>query len=192
MDFWGDFGSPELRVALVGRSVGERFELRVLSPYGEIRSPAFGIAAAQSPKRGLNEFITVSLASSPIVLAGGEHSWSRASSAVITIAGACAARLETRVGQLTQWGYHYNMFGSAYQTDRAGILRWSRIQAQCAAPDGKVKFGMRPIYWRSEPWANGSLMAWHSSYAHKVPRASHPEDYDFVSIGGKSLKVPGQ
>jgi hypothetical protein len=191
MDFWGDFGSPELRTALIGRRVGERFELKVLAPYGEIRSPLYGISVPHSPKRGLNEFIGTTRASEPSVLAGGEHAWSRASWSEITIVAGCRATLETRTGQLTQWGYHYNMFGSAYQTDRAGVLRWSRLAGRCAAPDGEVKFVLGPIYWRPEPWSNGVLMAWQSSYMGKVARSRHPEDYDYASIGGKPVALWG-
>ncbi len=84
-----------------------------------------------------------------------------------------------------------NMFGFAYQIDRAGIRRWSRLEASCAAPDGEVKFVLGPICWRSEPCASGVLMAWQSSYRSKVARTNHPEDYDYASIDGKALALRG-
>ena len=92
-------------------------------------------------------------------------------------------------GSSRSGGYHYNAFGSAYQTDRAGVRRWSRLEAHCPAPDRDVKFVLGPVYWRSEPWAQGTLIAWQSSYMNKIARASHPQDYDFVSIDGKPLQV---
>lgn len=192
LDFWGDFGSPELRAALLGHSVGERLTLRVLTPAAEIRSPAYGISAPLSPKRGLNEFIAVPRSNSPIVLAGGDHAWNQPSWSELTIAASCAATLETRAGRLTQWGYHWNMFGTAYATDRAGVLRWSRLKADCAPPEGEVTFSFGPIYWRPAPWAPGTLMAWQSSYLNKVARASHPEDYDFVRMNGRVLGAAGR
>ena len=183
-EYWGYFGSPELRNTLVGRQVGERFQLRVVSDYAEIKAPLFGIARPGSPHTGLNEVMSGSPQTEPVVLAGGKFAWNQPARSDVEILASCPATLSTRSGQIAQWGHHYNMFGSAYQTDRRGIIRWSRLDAHCPPPDGSVRIILGPVYWRSEPWADHALMGWQNTYLDKVPLASHPEDYSFVSIGG--------
>jgi hypothetical protein len=185
LDYWGNFGSPELRNALVGRAVGERFQLRVVTDYAEIKAPRYGVATPQSPRTGLNEVVSNPAQTTPVVLAGGKFAWNQPSRSDVEIVASCPATLSTRTGQVEQWGHHFNMFGSAYQTDRSGIIRWARLDAQCPQPEGTVRIVLGPIYWRSEPWADHALMGWQDTYLGQVPLTSHPQDYNFVSIGGR-------
>lgn len=187
MDFWGDFGSPELRTALIGRKVGERFELRVADKYNEIKAPLYGIAGPASPHQGFNEYLGQYAALEPQTLAGGEFAWSHPSWSAIEILATCPAKFATRHGSMQQWGYVANMFSSAYQTDRSGALRWSAIEAQCPAPEGAVRFMLGPIYWTAEPVVPGMLMAWQSSYRNKRPKLVFPEEYAYVTINGRTL-----
>jgi hypothetical protein len=187
MELWGKFGSPELRATLIGRKVGEIFELRVSTKYHEITAPLYGIAGPVSPRKGHNQFIGQYAAMEPKILAGGELAWNQPSWSAIEILAACPAKFATRRGRMTQWGYVFNMFGSAWQTDRSGELRWSAIEANCPAPDGEVRFMLGPIYWTAEPVVSGMLMAWESTFRSQRPKRTFPEDYVFVKINGRTL-----
>ena len=181
MEFWGKFGSPELRTTLIGRKVGEIFELRASTKYDEITAPLYGIAGPVSPRKGRSQFIGQYAAMEPKILAGGE-SWS-----AIEILAACPAKFATRRGRMTQWGYVFNTFGSAWETDRDGELRWSAVEAKCPPPDGEVRFMLGPIYWTEEPVVSGMLMAWQSTFRSQRPKRTFPEDYAFVTINGRTL-----
>ena len=187
MDLWGNFGSPELRHALIGRAVGERFELRVPVKYEEITSPLYGIAGPNSPRHGSSEFFGQYDALQPVTLAGGEFAWNKPSRSEIEIVNTCPARFATRLGHMTQSGHVMNMSTTGYENERNGILRWGAIEAQCPAPDGKVRFMLGPIYWTEKPWVHGMLMAWQSTYTNKHPKSAYPEDYAFVTINGRTL-----
>jgi hypothetical protein len=187
MEFWGKFGSPELRTTLIGRKVGEVFELRVSSKYHEITAPKYGIAGPVSPRQGHNQFLGQYAALEPKVLAGGEFAWNQPSWSAVEILNACPANFATRQGHMTQWGFVLNLFGSAWQTDRSGALRWAAIEANCPVPDGKVRFMLGPIYWTAEPVVSGMLMAWEPSYRSARSKWIYPEDYAFVTINGHTL-----
>ena len=187
MEFWGKFGTSELRTTLIGRKVGEIFELRVATKYREVTAPQYGIAGPVSPRTGSSKYIGQYAAMEPKVLAGGEFAWGQPSWSVVEILAACPAKFATRRGRMTQWGYVYNMFGTAWQTDRSGELRWSAIEAKCPAPDGEVRFMLGPIYWTGEPVVPGMLMAWESTFRSQRPKRTFPEDYAFVTINGRTL-----
>jgi hypothetical protein len=185
MEYWGEFGSPELRTTLIGRKVGEHFQLRVASKYHGIDAPRYGIAEPLSPRKGFNQLIERSADMNSKTLAqgesGGEPSWS-----AIEILAACPAKFATRLGRMTQWGYVFNMSGPSYRTDRSGELRWSAIEARCPAPDGDVHFVMGPIYWTAEPVVPGMLMAWEYTFMKHRPKKKFPEDYPFAAINGRT------
>jgi hypothetical protein len=184
---WGDFGTPALRRALIGRNVGDTVDLRVGYDYAELVAPAYAITTPRSVHVGLNEAMESPQISVSRVLAGGRYAWSGPSRSEVEILDSCSAALATRTGTLRQWGYHFNMFGSAYQTDRHGLLRWSRLTATCAGSSGEFRRTIGPIYWRPEPWTAHGLMAWRGTYANVHGRERFPDDYDSATIGGKSL-----
>jgi hypothetical protein len=190
--YWGDFGTKELRSALIGRQIGESFDLRVVTAYAELKAPQYAIASPMSVRSGLNEIISQPNSSSTVVLAGGAFAWNQPSWSVVDILEICPASLATRTGTMKQWGHHLNMFGSAYETDRHGLLRWARLTARCASSSGEFQRVLGPIHWKAAPWPDHGLMAWQSTYLGKHPYATHPEDYDFVSIGGKALPATGR
>lgn len=187
MEFWGKFGSPELRTTLLGRKVGEIFELRGSTDHHEITAPVYGIAGPDTPHRGFNQFIGQYATTDTKTLARGGVAGSLPSWSAVEILAACPAKFGTRRGRMTQWGYVFNMFGTAWQTNRSGELRWSAIEANCPAPNGKVRFMLGPIYWTAEPVVPGMLMAWESTFRSKRPKLIFPEEYAFVTINGRTL-----
>ncbi|MFO1414066.1 MAG: hypothetical protein U1F10_09235 [Burkholderiales bacterium] len=191
-DMAGNFGSPELRIALIGQRVGDQLELRVEKRYAEIKVPRYAIAGPRSPRTGYNEFIGQYDALLAMQVAGGEFAWSQQAWSRIEIVAACPARFFTRTARMEQWGYVPGLIGTAYDTERHGVLRWSAIEGQCPPPGGKVRFMLGPIYWRAEPRVSHGLMAWQMAYEQEHSRARHPEDYAFVTIDGRTLPPTGQ
>lgn len=187
-ELWGKFGTPELRSALIGRRVGEKFELRVPAKHQSVTVPQYAIAGPVSLRKGHNQFIGQYGAMEPKVLAGGETASEQPSWSVVEIVSACPAKFATRTGRMTQWGYVASLFGDrAWDTNRAGDLKWSAIEAKCPAPDGDVRFMLGPIYWTAEPVVPGMLMAWETTYRSQRLKASFPDDYAFVTINGRVL-----
>lgn len=187
MEFWGKFGSPELRTTLIGRKVGEIFELRVSTDQHEMTAPVYGIAGPNTPRKGFNQFIGQYAAVDTKTLASGGFAGDKPSSSAIEILASCPAKFATRLGRMTQWGYVFNMFGTGWQTNRSGELRWSAIEADCPAPYGKVRFMLGPIYWTAKPVVPGMLMAWESTFRSERPKQNFPDDYAFVTINGRTL-----
>ncbi|APV51980.1 hypothetical protein BWI17_21310 [Betaproteobacteria bacterium GR16-43] len=186
-DLWGQFGTPELRMALLGRRVGAKFELRVSGKYHSVTVPRYGIAGPKSPSKGRNEYIGQYAALEPVHLAGGEFAYGQPSWSLVEIVAACPADFFTRWARMRQWGFVGNLFGSAWDTSRSGDLKWTSIEAKCPAPDGEVRFMLGPIYWTEQPVVPGMLMAWEASYRSARPKGSFPDDYAFVTINGRTL-----
>jgi hypothetical protein len=126
-----------------------------------------------------------------LTLAGGEFAWGQQSWSAIEILASCPAKFGTRHGHMTQEGRVFNWFGTAWDDHRSGSLKWVAIEADCPAPEGNVRFMLGPIYWREQPRVKGGLMAWESTYSGQDPKSRYPEDYAFVTIGGKTLPTPG-
>ena len=182
---WGDYGSAELRLALVSRRVGERFVLDIPVKYQEIKTPRYGIARPQARRSGALEYMGPASSAIPLVLAGGQFAWSGRAWSEIEIIAACPARLSVRTGTMTQRGFIANMFGSNFAAERSGTLRWSAIDADCPAPAGAVRFMLGPVYYTESIAPPGMLYYWQKTYESARPKASHPAEYAYVSIGGK-------
>jgi hypothetical protein len=109
----------------------------------------------------------------------------------IEILASCPVKLSIRKGQMTQWGYILNVFGTHYPSDRRGTLYWSAIDATCPQPDDKVRFMIGPIYFSptsgsdQEAYRNETLYNWWYAYLAERPQAKYPDEYQHVVIGGK-------
>jgi hypothetical protein len=67
-----------------------------------------------------------------------------------------------------------------YASARSGTLGWTAIEAQCPAPDGKVRFQAGPLYHTGESESRTWLADWSSSYLRVRPPRRHPEEWQEI------------
>jgi hypothetical protein len=186
----GYLGTAAARRTLIGRRVGERFELtKEPGSRGRVMLPVSGLIAPLSPYDRLNE---------PNRSYKGR--WYRArewpqldlepqgygpARAEIEILSVCRnAKRFHRTGVLRQRGYL--LFGGP--SSRVGVLHWGAIEASCPDPDGHVRIQVGPFYF-FELDDKQRLMHWQTSYEHERPPWENLEEWE-VSDSTFQNRVP--
>jgi hypothetical protein len=185
---YGATWPTELGALLVGRRVGDQFLLEPQDdgPY----SPHVTLTGMPRPQTNRKGFGVVS------AFEESSSDWSLYTlrKSTFEILAACPVELSVRKGEMTQWGYILNMFGMHYPTSRRGTLYWSAIDADCPAPDGRVRFMIGPIYVSAtsgndqEAYRNETLYNFYDAYSSKRPRRSYPDEYQHIVIGDKWIR----
>jgi hypothetical protein len=179
---FGTLGSARARIALIGRHLHEQFEIH-LQPWadtaarnlplrGIIDDPLSRLAVAAQIKGQLAaplEWPALSLRSQT----GGSPS---ARAEILEI---CSARLYRRTATMTQLGVILASGDVRYGSWRKGTLGWTAIDAQCPAPDGRVRFQAGPFYYFN-PHDPGLLADWGVSYRRLRPPERFPEEWRVV------------
>jgi hypothetical protein len=177
-----------LGALLVRRHIGDRFELDPQDASAYVpRITLTGMPPPQPNRKGFGQVTAFS---------GASSAWDNFTlrKATYEILATCPVTLSVRKGEMTQWGYILNMFGSSYPIDRRGTLYWSAIDADCPAPDGKVRFMIGPIYVSATSgvdqgaYRNETLYNFYDAYAAERPKAKYPDEYQYVVIGDKWIR----
>jgi len=177
-----------LGALLVRRHVGDQFEL-VPQESGAYVPPMTltGMPPPQSNRKGFGSITAFS---------GPSSAWDNFTlrKSTIEILATCPVTLSVRKGEMTQWGFILNLFGSSYPTSRRGTLYWSAIDADCPAPDGKVRFMIGPIYVSATSgpdqgaYRNETLFNFRDAYSAERPESKYPDEYQYVVIGDKWIR----
>lgn len=181
-DRWqaGYLGTAAARRALIGRQVGERFELtREPTARGAFVLPVNGLIAPLStderliqPKWAIEGRYYSARQWRQLDLEPDGYKPVRAE---IEILAVCrnAQRLH-RTGVLKQWGYR--LVGRDNES-REGVLHWGAIEASCPDPDGQVRIQAGPFYFPDYKSAK-RLLLWQLSYARQRPPPENLEEWD--------------
>jgi hypothetical protein len=177
-----------LGALLVRRHVGDKFEL--VPQDASTYRPRITLTGMPPPQPNSKGFGHISAFSGPA------SAWDNFTlrTATYEILATCPVQLSVRKGEMTQWGFILNMFGSSYPIDRRGTLYWSAIDADCPAPDGKVRFMIGPIYVSAtsgtgqEAYRNETLYNFADAYLAERPKAKYPDEYQYVVIGDKWIR----
>ena len=186
---YGATWPTELGALLVGRRVGDQF---LLDPQDKGQySPQVTLTGMPPPQTNRKGF--------GVVTAFEESSsdWSLYTlrKGTFEILASCPVKLSVRKGEMTQWGYILNMFGTNYPISRRGTLYWSAIDADCPAPDSKVRFMIGPIYVSAtsgidqEAYRNETLTNIYDAYSSKRPRSAYPDEYQHMVIGDRWIRL---
>jgi len=187
---YGATWPTELGALLVGRRVGDQFLLdpQDSGPYAfQPRVTLTGMPPPQVNRKGFGVVSAFEEASS-------EWSLYSLRKSTFEILAACPVQLSVRKGEMTQWGYILNLFGMHYPVSRRGTLYWSAIDADCPAPDGRVRFMIGPIYVSptsgndQQAYVNETLYNFDDAYSSKRPRSTYPDEYQHIVIGGKWIR----
>ena len=144
---WGDLGSARIRKTLIGRRIGDRFRFALSAgAKGEeiIAKNGFAVADAYAPHEHGQPIGSYKWPR--FVVGRPPYEWSEVHSEV-ELLNACAGSLYKRTAVLRQRGTIFNIFEMAYNSEREGTLRWSALEANCPAPDGKVRLEVGPLYY---------------------------------------------
>jgi hypothetical protein len=173
---WGDLGSPRVRAALVGRTVGTRLSYTPGGKWTE-QLPLRGFAAL--PHFTLSDNGTLQKPRSwPEVDLSNRGVWldPEARGVEIEILQACEGSLFRRSATMRQEGTILNMFEMSYVSKREGVLRWSALEGHCRQANEKVRFEIGPLYYvrGREP---RMLFNWSDSYRRMRPPEDFPGEY---------------
>jgi hypothetical protein len=157
---WGRLGDKSFRRALIGRSVGERFELaQGPDKEGYVAVPLYGFEV-MFDNATLND--------------GRSHAWfpemkiahfdkfnqTQNIRAEAKILAACRGRLLRREAQMGEF-----------------TVRWSALEAKCTAPDEDVRLQVGPLHFsRGDPF-QGSNFRWRQAYRSAHPPEKFPDEY---------------
>lgn len=184
---WGNFGSANLRAALIGRGVQERFRvqlgdraekyLRISLDGAEPSTTLHPTARNYSPtERRLKEW--------PI-LAVSKHG-----SLDIEILNACPARVYHRMGLLKRIGKAYDMKRAKTVNHAEAQVGWTILEGDCDGPTGKVSIEVGPmginfaIPYAVEP---PILQDWFHTYARMRPPEKYPHEYESDAVLAREL-----
>jgi len=169
---WGSLGSVAIRRAVVGRNVGDQFEIRV-SESSQLRIayvPAYGFFVRYQGNSTL-----VRGDPYPYVVIAERNSSTEQKSEV-EIVTTCPGQLYRRTAEVTQWGLWPGWGGTKTRTFRKGTLRWSALEAKCPAPDGNVRFEVGPLYVGA-PHDDSYLQNWRMTYRRARPPEEFSQEY---------------
>jgi hypothetical protein len=176
-------GTDELRAAVIGRRVGERFAIRLDSQGRDIAWLPMHGATSTGEFPGLTwtwveddvrirarDWPRVDL-SSP---AGGP------SEAQLEVLDACAANLLQRTATLRQGGYVVQLFARQLAPRREGTLHWLAFDAACSAGARRLQVG--PLY---DDWSSPrgqALLGWEGSYIRLRPPTRFAEEWEITPL----------
>jgi hypothetical protein len=163
---WGRLGDKSLRRALIGKSVGETFEVsQGPEKQGYVAVPLYGFEVIFD-NATLND--------------GRSHAWfpelrvaelntfnpTQNIRAEIKILGACPGRLLRREAQMGEF-----------------TVRWSALEGKCGAPSEDVRLQIGPLYFsRFDPF-QGSNWRWREAYRRVHPPEKFPDEYNIRRPG---------
>jgi hypothetical protein len=183
MGTFGYLGSDRGRFALIHRRLHEKFEIRLEE--GAVgfadELPLRGIIGSRFATLQVNAYIDGQLAApqewSALPLAAEGM---RAPDAQIEILNICKAKLLRRTATLHQFGAVFATGDVRYAVRRHGTLGWTAIEAECPAPDGKMRFQAGPFYFRGATTDGSWLADWGASYQRLRRPKEHPEEWQVV------------
>ncbi|MFL6601276.1 MAG: hypothetical protein ACJ8R9_08075 [Steroidobacteraceae bacterium] len=182
LDTFGDLGTDRARASFIGRRLHERFEIHL-----EPGSADFG---DRLPLRGVSEQQFSGLKVGGAEIAGKPVTrlkWPELPlatammnrpAAQVEILAICKARLLWRTAKLSQFGVVLATGDARYASAREGILGWTAIEAQCSAPDGKIRIQAGPFHHTGYIPHQTLLADWSSSYVKVRPPGRHPEEWE--------------
>ncbi len=176
---FGFLGSQELRTALVGRKLHEKFTLK---------TPGLQDATVSVPSRGFMVFMSQqplltdgTATVSPVWPAIDIDGRVAGTQVEIEILQICEAKLFHRTAYLQQWGVVFGWGDFKPPSVRAGTLGWSKLEARCPPPAGDLTLQVGPLYSGGQRNA-GSLYEWRDSYRRLRPPGFFHEEWEGASL----------
>lgn len=160
-----DFGFAQLRASLVGLRQGSR-----LSVFADPRRagfilslPARGFLLPFSYRPDWRQLLPAGEAAASL---DKEYTdLARKGDYEVEILRVCDGRLFQKRALLKQWGYVFNWGDMDYRFARQGVLEWLAIEADCEAPNEKIRFEKGPAYGIGSPgYRETTLLRWQTSY----------------------------
>jgi hypothetical protein len=161
----GDFGFAQLRASLVGLRQGARISVFAdAQRAGVILSlPTRGFLLPFSYKPNWRQLLPSGDAAASLDKEYTELA--RKGDYQVEILRVCDGRLFRKQALLKQWGYVFNWGDMNYKFARQGVLEWLAIEADCEAPNEKVRFEKGPAYGIGSPgYRENTLLTWQASY----------------------------
>jgi len=155
----GDFGLAQLRAAMVGLGQGAR-----LSVSADPQRSGFVLLV---PARGfLLPFAYRSAGEAADSLDKEYFELAGKGDYEVEIVRVCVGRLLRKEALLRQWGYVFNWGADTHhQFARQGVLEWLAIEADCEAPNEKVRLEKGPAHGIGTPgYRENPLLSWQKSY----------------------------
>lgn len=174
---YGDMGSARFREALIGRRLHETFFLRGIaypSGSGDEFVPFFAFQIGEI-LGGLGATADDEAVAPPLawpVVKLRVPNDAPEIRAHVEILQVCDARLYQRTAIMRQWGIILFEWGGNPPVARKTELGWSKIEADCPAPEGRLQVQIGPL---SSSWH--SARRWDHTYLELRPPSRFPEEW---------------
>ncbi len=175
---FGSLGSQDLRNALVGRKLHEKFTLTPGPHDATVWAPSRGFMVFMSQQPLLTDGTATVSPVWPAIDIDGRVADTHVEMEILQI---CEAKLFRRTAYLQQWGVVFGWGDFKPPSVRAGTLGWSKLEARCPPPAGELTLQVGPLYSGGKRNVD-SLYEWRDSYRRLRPPGFFHEEWEAVSL----------